>query len=119
MGLSTFEQVNAEIFGNELSFMPIHIRHKLHRESTWAMYSKGHCWIFKDELLDCGIFTPHQVFAIVAHETIHHAQRHYTLRNDKDHLSYSHNGAFFRHYARKIEKAYGHKIEAAQERYEP
>lgn len=118
MAKSAFEQINNEIFGGELPHMAIHTRKHLRREQTYACYQKAHMWIFTDMLKECGKFLPHQIFAIVAHEIIHHAQFHFATRNKKGERSYAHNTIFFRHYARKMLKAYGHKIEAMQERYE-
>lgn len=118
MARSTFEQINEEIFNNELPYMAIHTRKHLKREQTYACYQKAHMWIFTDMLKECGKYLPHQIFAIVAHEIIHHAQFAFHLFNIHGNRSYNHNGAMFRYYARKMEKAYGHKIEASQERYE-
>lgn len=118
MAKSAFEQINEEIFDGKLPHMAIHTRKHLKRELTYACYQKAQMWIFTDMLKECGKFLPHQIFAIVAHEIIHHAQFAFHLFNIHGGRSYNHNGAFFRHYARKMEKAYGHKIEALQERYE-
>lgn len=118
MAKSAFEQINEEIFGGKLPHMAIHTRKHLKRESTYACYQKAHMWIFTDMLKECGAFLPHQIFAIVAHEIIHHAQFHFGVRNIHGERSYAHNAAHFRYYARRMEKAYGHKIEAMQERYE-
>lgn len=115
---STFEQINEEIFGNRLPKMRIIIKRKIKRKETFALYWKNKCWIFRDELKNCGEFLPHQVFAIVAHETIHHAQNFHKINKLNGFRNFSHNGAFFRHYARIMQNKYGHKIEAMQVRYE-
>jgi hypothetical protein len=111
MALSVFEQVNEEIFGNALGRLDISIKRRHGRENTYALYCENALNIYRHQLKNCGAYLPQQIFAIVAHETIHHAQRFYGQR-------YGHNTAFFRHFARKIQSAYGHEIAAMQIRYE-
>jgi hypothetical protein len=110
MALSVFEQVNKEIFGGVLGRLDISIKRKHGRENTYALYCENALNIYRHQLRNCGEYLPQQIFAIVAHETIHHAQKYYKQ-------NYGHNTAFFRHFAKRIQLAYGHEIAALQTQY--